>query len=158
MESPIPEQYSIGQDEFTVSEVDIERFSVGDRVTRNNFLGMLILSFAVSKGKPAVQTLFFKFLNKRFGFDYESTINGFVEQGGWYAFTDEERKHFMDVFRSRKKHASKFHESEYEYEIADEIQSLIKRDLFIYEDISETDFTKIDSLDDFNKVVAPLFH
>src|SRR3989344_3047467 len=108
---PQPQRYSLSLDDFKKSPEHITEYKLGDRVTRENFVDLLILSFAISRGRPNIQATFFTWLDKKYGFDYKLTLRCFVQQKrffffkeGWEHFSREEKAKFKDAFESVKGH------------------------------------------------------
>ena len=54
--------YSLSEEDFKKPSSVITSYKVGERVTRSNFVYLLITSFAVSIGQLSTQALFFRWL------------------------------------------------------------------------------------------------
>jgi|GEM_PF-6589537 len=122
-----PPLYSISREEFLVQPKDIQPYKPGDKVTRENFVNFLILSYAISMGQPAVQYFFMQWLRLKYGFDYSSTLDNFLDTGGWKVLSENERNKFKQQFYRVSKHREKVGSEEaavVESKIANEITSL----------------------------------
>lgn len=73
-------------------------YRFGEIVTRENFVSMLIDSFAKSRGKIAIQRAYFQFLRANTGFDYTTTFTNFRDSGGYDCLTRSERDLFSRAY------------------------------------------------------------
>ncbi len=101
--------YHIPVDEFKRQDFVFVPYRLGDRVSRENFSSFLILSFALSRGKPKAQVLFFLLVDKVTGFDYKNTLTNFFTAGGWSALLPAERQKMVNVFCGAKGKAGQEH-------------------------------------------------
>jgi uncharacterized Zn finger protein len=132
-------------------------YSLGDPVTRENFVSYLILSFAVSRGHPEIQRMFFQWTEKTAGFPFPSILEDFVTSGAVEVFSREEWDMFKNAFLKVKKHSEFFDASEFDDELQDELRALHERpiSLVVMEKVLEFfDFDRIKSVTDFSEASA----
>jgi hypothetical protein len=126
----------------------------GAQINRENFTSFLILSFAVSRGHPEIQRVFFIWLEKIHSFEYSNVLKEFVSHGAFDAFSAQEQKIFTDAFMSVKRHSESFDQSEFEDEMREELIALYKRPVNV--NVMEValkffDLVDITSIGDFTK-------
>lgn len=126
----------------------------GTPINRENFTSFLVLSFAVSRGHPEIQRVFFIWLEKTYSFEYSNVLEEFVSCGAFDAFSPQEQRIFTDAFMSVKKHSESFDKSEFEDEIREELIALHERP--VNENVMEValsffDLMAITSINDFAK-------
>ncbi len=103
----------------------LQEFRVGDPLTRENFVSFIIQSFAISRGRPEAQWLFFEWLmdkNDQYA-GLSETLKAFVVKGGWEILSSAEKEQFLSAFRMVKKH-EKWLDFEHEDEIKQELEAL----------------------------------
>lgn len=103
--------------DFSTKPKELTVWSFGDAITRDNFLGFLLVSYMVSRGNIAIQEKFFYFSEKKFGFFYKETIENLEKYGSFNALSEEEKYEFSENFKRVKKHHQQFEEFEFEDEI-----------------------------------------
>jgi hypothetical protein len=132
-------------------------YSPGDLVSRENFVSFLILSFAVSRGHPEIQKMFFLWTEKTLGFPFAIVLENFVTNGAASTFSREEWDMFKNAFLKVKRHSETFDPSEFDDELQDELRALHERpiNMMVMETVLEFfDFEKIKSITDFNESSA----
>lgn len=82
----------------------LQEYQFPKPVTRNNFASTLARSFSISGGDSRRHILYLEFLKIQTGFNYESTLDNFIKNGGWNTFSQEEKQLFMKSFNSVKRH------------------------------------------------------
>ena len=98
------EEYSLL--DFSSEPKQLEKYKIGEKITRENFNDFLMQSFAISRGQSIVQMAYFEWLQKTTGFDYAASLKKFVKSGGFKILTSQEQQNFMDAFMPIKKHAT----------------------------------------------------
>ena len=85
--------YSITVEDFAgpKPESPVTKFSIEDKITRDNFTAFLIDSFSKSRGVFLAQMAYMSWLRKNSGFDYVSTLDNFRDQGGTDGLSKAER-------------------------------------------------------------------
>jgi uncharacterized Zn finger protein len=132
-------------------------YSLGDQVTRENFVSFLVLSFAVSRGHPEIQKMFFMWIEKATKFPFVIILEDFVSNGAASTFSREEWDMFKDAFSKVKKHSDSFDPSEFDDELQDELRALHERleNKMIMETVlGFFDFDTIKSITEFNEASA----
>lgn len=152
-----PTPYSLSAEDFAQPPDSIEQFRLGDKVTRDNFASFLIQSFAVSRGRPPIQKVFFILAEKMDGFDHMATLKSLQKSGGWHALSEVEQKVFRDAFDKVQKHKKGRPESQTEEDIFKEIEKLAQNPETINEVERFFDLERIDSMAEFNACAARYF-
>jgi hypothetical protein len=116
--------YSIPIEDFAREPDALSEYRLGDKVTRENFISLLILSFAMSRGRPHIQKIFFKWLEKKYGFDYSTTIIHFSNRNGWNSLIDKEKEIFRKSFHRVDRHAEMYFPGRHEEAIEGEVDRL----------------------------------
>ncbi len=86
----------------------VKDYKYGDKVSRENFISFLILSYELSRGQPEIQKVFFVWHEKLVQFKHWENLETFVRNGGYYALKTKEQEHFYDAFRRIEKHKQVF--------------------------------------------------
>ncbi len=137
--------------DFTCAPQEIIKYEIGSPISRENFVSFFMKSFAVSRGRIEVQLLFFKWIQRKQGFDFLAALGSLLLAGGWNAFTPEEQKMFLDGFRHIKKHTDKWLDFEYEDEIINEIEGVVMREVAMGR---SEEFIDIETIDTFSEFVS----
>lgn len=143
--------------DFKQKAEKIVEYNFGDKVTRENFINFLILSYAVSRGNFVIQRVFFLMMEEKVEFPYKATITNFYEHGSFSeALSKEEQKIFFQSFRNVAKHMEVYEEIEIEDEVRDEVDGLYDRPesegkVPLNTALGFFDFSKIESISDFMK-------
>ncbi len=152
----------------------LENYTVGDKITRENFTNFLIRSFAVSRGVPLVQYGFFEWVEKATGFSTRDTLKrlafsppGEIRSNPWDFLSNEEQKKFLQAFLSVNIHEDALY-SESDDEITTEkhvhsIKAEFRNIVNFYVNVDELspnqEFIKslreTSSWDDFKKIAIP---
>ena len=149
-------QPSLPEVDFTKPPKTIEEYKLGDKVTRENFVGFLIQSFSISRGSPKMQLIFFMWLQEKYGLDYVTLLSDFNKNGSWDCLSEEERSIFYTEFSKVKKHRRQAADIESELSgiskliTANTYEAKVTQAKFF-------DFYTIDSLADFSRSVDSYF-
>lgn len=71
---------------FKEEVLSIAEYKIGDSVTRENFTPFLISSFALSRGLPEIQRVFFLWQEKIVDFSFSVIFENLINQGGVHLF------------------------------------------------------------------------
>lgn len=74
--------------------------SVLGPVNRQNWISILVTSFAVSRGHADRQMLYYEWLGINTGFDYVSTLENFTGAKGWNCLGLVEQAYFIKQFQA----------------------------------------------------------
>lgn len=96
----------ISVSEFSMTPHAMSGYKSGDIINRSNFLPWLTRSFAVSLGDIEDQYMFMSWVSESQGFDWRTTLQNFIDSGGWENLADEERLLFAGEFSKVAKHST----------------------------------------------------
>lgn len=83
----------------------VSRYTLGEKVTRENFTAMFIQSFAVSRAALAAQVAYLEWLRIHRGFDYRTTLENFRDADCLESLSDPEQERFENAFMRVKAHS-----------------------------------------------------
>jgi hypothetical protein len=86
---------------------EVKKYVFGDLVTRDNYVSMLINSFAVSRGRPRMQYAYLDWLKTNTGFNFYKTITNYERAGGWNCLTNIEQATIKNAFAKVGEHSKK---------------------------------------------------
>lgn len=142
-----PLSYELEVGEFQRVPQEFQKYTFGDRVTRENFNSFIIESFRISRGDADVHCAYFELIKKLNGFDFRKTFENFKQAGGWDVLSKEEQVEFMKMFDRIKGHAENDIVLD---DIKDQLASLSKVGGIRNEDIGRfVDISKINTLPEF---------
>src|SRR5579872_6710870 len=101
---------------FKEAPITLTNYKDGDIPTRENFISFIIFSFAISRGEPGIQQMYFRWVEKATNFNCQEMLDNFVEVGAFDTLTLDEQKKFEAAFIHVKSHTEKFIEDEFEDE------------------------------------------
>lgn len=140
-----PPLYQISVEEFKESPKELKSYQPGEKVTRENFINFLILSFGISRGQPKIQILFLRWLELKVGFDYSATLVNFRSAGGYLILSDVEKSKFVDQFKKVSRHNT-IEEDRFWISVQDEIEKLSK----FTDEIEEFHHHKMNNINSFS--------
>lgn len=92
----------IPMEAFCEPPEEIQSYSVGDQLTRSNFIGYMTESHQGTRGSRGGQLLFFNWDLARTGNNYMETIYNYLGAGGWMRLMEEEKEYFIGAFEAIK--------------------------------------------------------
>src|SRR5258708_6209097 len=92
--------------EYKRSDADPVEYKFGDEITRENFCGAFIESFARGRNSRTAQYAFFSWQERHTGIDVPGLFRNFYDAGGYSCFSDKERQKFRTAY-ARVAHTQK---------------------------------------------------
>ena len=90
--------------DFSHPPSEVADYRAGERVERSNFVSFLVKSFAISKGEPKMQYVYFRWLEDAVGFKWRQSFSNLLEAGGWKCLSGEEKHKFVEAYKNVGKH------------------------------------------------------
>jgi hypothetical protein len=98
---PIPKIEAIN---FALPPDALTPYTFGEEITRNNFTGLVIDSFAKARGNMSSQAMYLKYLERSLDIPMNLLIEKFVDSGGYSTLSQAEQTQIRGAFDKVKHH------------------------------------------------------